>query len=78
MGVNELVKRDVENVPNKQHVIYDEDKSSLNRSGLTVEDQEFLDNYPADRKKKLIRKVDVSFPTSSSSVDIEINSRPCI
>lgn len=38
-------------------------ENQQNLSGLSPEDAEFLQNYPEDKKKRVIRKVDVSnFP----------------
>jgi len=35
-------------------------ENQQNFAGLSPEDAEFLQNYPEDKKKKVIRKVDVS------------------
>lgn len=35
-----------------------------NRGGMSPEDVEFLENFPEERKKKSVRKVDVSLPGS--------------
>lgn len=53
-----LEVKDVESVPHeKDSVIHKE----YQRTGMTQDDFDFLDNFPEDRKKKVIRKVDVRF-----------------
>ncbi|KAK6538388.1 hypothetical protein TWF694_011267 [Orbilia ellipsospora] len=51
------MNRDVESLPEKEEVIYEEHASGMMR-GLSVEDAEFLANFPLEKHKKLIHKVD--------------------
>ncbi|KAF3914616.1 hypothetical protein AA313_de0201256 [Arthrobotrys entomopaga] len=51
------MNRDVESLPEKEEVIYDEHTSGMAR-GLSVEDAEFLANFPPEKHKRLIHKVD--------------------
>ncbi|KAF3935179.1 hypothetical protein ABW20_dc0108955 [Dactylellina cionopaga] len=53
------MSRDVENIAEKQEIVYEEDKASMSKSGgLSSEDVDFLANFSPERRDKLIRKVD--------------------
>ncbi|KAF3930331.1 hypothetical protein ABW19_dt0205570 [Dactylella cylindrospora] len=51
-------KRDVESVPEKQEIYYEEEKSNMNKGVLTAEDTEFLANFSPERRKRVLRKID--------------------
>lgn len=53
-----LEKVDIENGPTEKHAVLQEEHAS-SRTGMSQEDQEFLANFPEDKKKRAIRKVDV-------------------
>lgn len=44
----------------KIHTMHIENQQ--NRAGLTPEDAEFLANFPEEKRKRVVRKVDVSLP----------------
>lgn len=44
----------------KSHAMHIENQQNL--AGLAPEDAEFLANFPEEKKKKVVRKVDVSSP----------------
>ncbi|EPS38004.1 hypothetical protein H072_8259 [Dactylellina haptotyla CBS 200.50] len=51
--------RDTESLPEKQDIVYEENASRMpHRGGLSSEDADFLANFPVEKRKKLIRKVD--------------------
>ena len=52
-----LELRDVESIPHEKNVVQHKE---FRQGGLSQEDLDFVDHFPEDRKKKVIRKVDVS------------------
>lgn len=55
--------RDVESIPlEKDQVVHKE----FRQGGLSQHDLDFLDNFPEDRKKAVIRKVDVGISILAS------------
>ena len=57
---NSLESRDLEQVPpEKDQAVHAE----WSRGGISRDDIDFVANFPDDRKKKILRKVDVSQST---------------
>ena len=58
--------RDVEQVPpEKDQAIHDE----FRQGGLSQEDLDFIANFPDDKKKRVIRKVDVGANLTTIVID---------